>query len=68
MSVTGVTPTNDIQVIPASNISTDAAKAYMSAAIITGTQASNTIALKAFGEKPTTNIPIVIMIGDEVSS
>ena len=54
--------------MPSPSISIDEATAYMSAVIITGSQSSNSITLKAFGEKPTTNIPVVIMVGDEVVS
>lgn len=66
-SVTGVTTTNDINIV-LNSTDTVIANAWMDASVVTGTQTTNSITLYAYGKKPTTNIPITVLIGSEVSS
>lgn len=66
VTVNGITANSDIQIVPDPSITSSAASAFMGAGIITGSQTTNSITLKAFYVKPTVNIPIVIMVGDEV--
>jgi len=44
------------------------ATAWMNAAIVNGTQSTNSITLYAYGKKPASNIPITVLVGDEVIS
>ena len=67
VSVTGVTATNDVQVI-LNSTSSSVATEWMNAAIVNGTQTTNSITLYAYGKKPTSNIPITVLVGDEVIS
>ena len=67
ISVNGVTSTNDVQVI-LNFTSPSVATAWMNAAIVNGTQSTNSITLYAYGKKPASNIPITVLVGDEVIS
>lgn len=67
LSIPGITATNDIQVIPQFSWTMEQCMAWMDAAIISGSQADNQLILKAIGDKPTVDIPIDVLIGDEVS-
>lgn len=61
-NVTGVTKNNNVELVVPSNISLAQVEAYQSAAIVTGTQAVDSITLKAFGEKPTIDLPITVIV------
>lgn len=65
VAVDGVTATNDVQVLPA-DWTTEQAEAWAEAMILCGTQSVGALTLKAYGDKPTVNIPVKILIGDEV--
>ena len=67
ISVTGVTATNDINIVLNSTDNT-IANAWMDASVVSGTQTANSITLYAYGKKPSTNIPITVLIGSEVTS
>ena len=67
VSVDGVTSTNDIQVI-LNSTSSSVVSAWMGASIVTGTQTTNSITLYAYGKKPVSNIPITVLVGDELAS
>ena len=45
---------------------TTVANAWMDASVVSGTQTTNSITLYAFGKKPSTDIPITVLIGSEV--
>ena len=65
LSVTGVTTTSNQELLPALNITEEQLTALQAANIQDGGQSTNTIILKSFGDKPTIDIPIrVIMRGD----
>lgn len=65
LTVSGVTATSNQEVLPALNITAEQLKALQSANIQDGGQAANTMTLKAYGDKPTVDIPIrVIKRGD----
>ena len=66
-SVSGVTATNEISIV-LNSTDTTVANAWMDASVVSGTQAANTITLYAFGKKPATNIPITVLVGNEVTS
>lgn len=66
IQVTGVTASSDIQILPSSTITYEQAIAWNSAMVLTATQTTNSITLKAFREKPTINIPITVLIGSDV--
>jgi hypothetical protein len=65
LAVSGVTATSNQEVLPALNITAEQLKALQSANIQDGGQAANTMTLKAYGDKPTIDLPIrVIKRGD----
>lgn len=57
-----ITATNIIELYPASTITSTQFEALQSANIIGGTQSADSIQLKAMGDAPTINIPIVLTI------
>lgn len=67
VSVSGVTETNEISIV-LNSTDTTVANAWMDASVVSGTQATNSITLYAFGKKPSTNIPITVLVGSEVVS
>ena len=66
ITIEGVTTNTDICILPSSTWTSDIIEVWGSAGILTGEQATNSITLKAYGEKPSIDIPISILIGDEV--
>lgn len=65
LTVSGVTATSNQEVLPALNITVEQLEALQSANIQDGGQAANTMTLKAYGDKPTINLPIrIILRGD----
>lgn len=65
LSVSGVTATSNQEILEALNITATQLEALQGANIVDGGQSANSITLKAFGEKPTIDIPIrVILRGD----
>lgn len=65
LSVTGVTTTSNQEFLPALDITEEQLTALQSANIQDGGQSSGSVTLKAFGDKPTIDIPIrVILRGD----
>ena len=67
VAVSGVTATNEISIV-LNSTNTTVANAWMDASVVSGTQTTNSITLYAFGKKPTTNIPITVLVGSEVTS
>lgn len=61
-NVSGVTANNNVELVVPNNISLEQVESYQSASIVTGTQAANLITLKAFGEKPTIDLPITVIV------
>lgn len=66
ITINGVTENSDIQIMPDNTITATQAEAWMNALVLTGSQAENTIRIMAFGEKPSTDIPISILVGGDV--
>lgn len=65
LAVTGVTANSNQELLPALNITEEQLTALQSANIQDGGQAANSVILTAFGDKPTINLPIrVIVRGD----
>lgn len=65
LAVTGVTATSNQELLPALQITSEQLTALQAANIQDGGQSANTIILKAFGDKPTIDLPIrVILRGD----
>lgn len=62
LSVSGVTETSNQEILPTVDITTEQLTAYQNANIQDGGQATGSITLKAFGEKPEIDIPIRIML------
>lgn len=62
LTVTGVTANTNQDILPGLNITASQLEALQAANIQDGGQATNQITLKAFGEKPTVNCPIRIII------
>ena len=65
LAVNGVTATSNQELLPALNTTEEQLTALQAANIQDGGQAANSVTLKAFGDKPTIDIPIrVIVRGD----
>ena len=62
ISVSGVTTSNIVEVGLSSSATDDQVKACMSASIAKITQANGSITLYAYGTKPTTNIPLSVVL------
>ena len=66
LTVSGVTTTSNQELLPSISITSTELLALQEANIIDAGQSTNTISLKAFGTKPTVDIPIrVILRGDK---
>ena len=66
ITVSGVTTTNNVEVLVPSTITTAQAEAWMNAGILCGSQAANSITLKAYGDKPSIDIPIECIIRKDI--
>lgn len=65
LAVTGVTANSNQELLPALNITSEQLTALQAANIQDGGQAANSVTLTAFGDKPTIDLPIrVIVRGD----
>ena len=65
LAVSGVTASSNQEVLPATTVTADQLAAIQSANIVDGGQETGKIILKAFGDKPTIDLPIrIILRGD----
>lgn len=62
-----ITDANEaVEIAPNNSASTDQLLAYMNSGLCGGTISAGKIVLKAFGKKPSINIPIVMIIRGEI--
>ena len=66
LTVTGVTATNVIEILPSSSATVAQITAMASALIAGGTQTTNSITLNAYGTKPSVDLPITIIIRGDI--
>ena len=67
VSNSNVTSTSKIvEIMPANGATNAQLQAYLSAGLCGGATGTGTITIKAFGKKPTTNIPITIVVRGEI--
>ena len=67
VSNSDVTSTSKIvEIMPANGATNAQLQAYLSAGLCGGATGTGTITIKAFGKKPTTNIPITIVVRGEI--
>ncbi len=66
VSVSGVTASNNVEVLIPGSATDAQVEAWMAAGIVNGTQASNSITLKAYGDKPSINIPIECIVRKDI--
>ena len=67
ISNSSITDTNEaVEIAPNNSASNDQLKSYMLAGLCGGTISSGKVVLKAFGKKPSINIPIVMIIRGEI--
>lgn len=57
-----ITDFNNVEVIPGDAINADQVKALGKLSIVNGVQSNGKIVLRAFGKKPTVNIPIKLIV------
>lgn len=62
ISIDKVTPTSIVDIDAASSVTAEQLDAYINAKIIDSEQSAGSITLKAFGEKPTIEIPLKVVI------
>lgn len=65
-TVTGVTATSLQEVFPSSSATTEQFTAWQGASVADGGQADNTLVLKAYGKKPTVDIPVKIVVRGDI--
>ena len=66
ISVSGVTTSNNVEVLIPGSATDVQVEAWMSAGIVNGTQVANSITLKAYGDKPSIDIPIECIIRKDI--
>jgi hypothetical protein len=66
IAVSGVTATNNVEILIPSTVTAAQAESWMSAGILCGSQATNSITLKAYGDKPSIDIPIECIIRKDI--
>ena len=67
LSNSNVTSTSKVvEIMPANGATNEQLQAYLSAGLCGGATSTGTITIKAFGEKPTTNIPIIVVVRGEI--
>ena len=66
ITVSGVTATNNVEVLIPSTITAAQAESWMSAGILCGSQEVDSITLKAYGDKPSIDIPIECIIRKDI--
>ena len=67
VSNSNVTSTSKVvEIMPANEATNEQLQAYLSAGMCGGATGTNTITIKAFGEKPGINIPITILVRGEI--
>ena len=62
LSSVGLTGNSQIDISPGVNASDDQCKALLAASLCGGSISGNNLTIKAFGKKPSINIPIVITV------
>ena len=66
VSVSGVTASNNVEVLIPGSATNAQVEAWMAAGIVNGTQTTNSITLKAYGDKPSINIPIECIVRKDI--
>ena len=66
ITVSGVTASNNVEVLIPGSATNAQVEAWMSAGIANGTQTTNSITLKAYGDKPSIDIPIECIIRKDI--
>ena len=65
LSINGVTTSNNVEILITGSATNAQVEAWMAAGIVNGTQATNRVTLKAYGDKPSINIPIEAIIRND---
>ena len=65
LSINGVTTSNNVEILIPGSVTNAQVEAWMAAGIVNGTQAANSVTLKAYGDKPSINIPIEAIIRND---
>ena len=65
LSINGVTTSNNVEILIPGSATNAQVEAWMAAGIVNGTQATNRVTLKAYGDKPSINIPIEAIIRND---
>ena len=65
LSINGVTTSNNVEILIPGSATNAQVEAWMAAGIVNGTQAANSVTLKAYGDKPSINIPIEAIIRND---
>lgn len=66
LTVNGVTDTSIQEITPSTSITQEQLEALQGANIVDGGQSTNTIILKAFGDVPTVDIPIRVLLRGDI--
>lgn len=65
LEVSGLTQNSDVQIVSNYDWTIEQMQSWSNAKIMSGKTESNKLLLKAYGEKPTVDLPIVLLVGSE---
>ena len=65
LSINGVTTSNNVEILIPGSATDAQVEAWMAAGIVNGTQDANSVTLKAYGDKPSIDIPIEAIIRND---
>ena len=65
LSINGVTTSNNVEILIPGSATNAQVEAWMAAGIVNGAQTTNSVTLKAYGDKPSINIPIEAIIRND---
>lgn len=67
ISLSGVTSLSDVQIVPNYDWTNEQADMWMNASVLSGDCQAGKVFLKAYGVKPTIDIPITVMVGSNTN-
>lgn len=66
LTITGVTPTNNVEILLPGTASLEQVEAWCAAGVVHGTQTTNSITLLGYGDKPEIDIPLEVIIRKDI--
>ena len=66
LTITGVTPTNNVEILLPGTASLEQVEAWCAAGVVHGTQTTNSVTLLGYGDKPEIDIPLEVIIRKDI--